>query len=580
MALPRGTRLGPNEIGALIGAGGMGEVYRARREQRHGHHAADHAGAQLDGGAEEMKRAIIACGLCALAFLGDGLLSAEQRPAVGAPPAGAFVLEEATISSIHEAFASKHLTCVQLVQSYLNRIEAYDDKGPALNAVLTVNPRALEIAAEMDHLGVGGNRALRPLHCIPVVVKDNYNTVDMPTTGGSVTLARSFPLDDAFVVKRLRQAGALILAKSNLTELARGGTTVSSLGGQTKNPYDLTRTPGGSSGGTGAAIAANFAVLGTGSDTGQSIRSPASAQSLVGLRPTRGLVSRDGIIPFSTTQDEAGPITRTVEDAARMLDVIAGYDAADPVTAFGVHKVPPSYTAFLDRNGLRGVRIGALMDFFGKDAVHREVNSVVETAIEKLAAAGATIARVNIAHIDALTRDLDLGAFEFRAAFNKYLARLGPEAPVKTLDEFLARGEFHQSLKSGLEAAQRAVEGVNDPEYKTRLLRRNELRQAVMSAMAENRLDAILYPHQRRLVASIGEEQLERNGVLSNGTGFPALTVPGGFSAPTRSAPIGVPIGIELLGPEWSEPVLFKLAHALEKTAQIRKQPASTRSKN
>jgi Asp-tRNA(Asn)/Glu-tRNA(Gln) amidotransferase A subunit family amidase len=299
----------------------------------------------------------------------------------------------------------------------------------------------------------------------------------------------------------------------------------------------------------------------------------------VGLRPTRGLVSRDGIIPFSTTQDEAGPITRTVEDAARMLDAIAGYDAADPVTAFGLHKIPPSYTAFLDRNGLRGARIGALMDFFGKDAVHTEVNSVVETAIEKLAAAGATIVRVNIAHIDALTRDLDLGAFEFRAAFNTYLARLGPGAPVKTLDAFLERGEFHRSLKSGLEAAQRAVEGVSDPEYKARLLRRNELRQAVMSVMAENRLDAVLYPHQRRLVASIGEEQLERNGVLSNGTGFPALTVPGGFSAATSSAPIGVPIGLELLGPEWSEPVLLKLAYALEKAAQIRKPPASTRFK-
>ena len=260
----------------------------------------------------------------------DPFLSAVQRSVVVAQPTGAFVVEEATVRSIHAAFSSKQLTCVQLVRSHLNRIESYDDRGPALNAILTVNPRALEIAAEMDRLSVTGNRALRPLHCIPVVLKDNYNTSDMPTTGGSVTLARSVPLDDAFVVKRLRQAGAVILAKANLTELARGGTTVSSLGGQTKNPYDLARTPGGSSGGTGAAIAASFAVLGTGSDTGQSIRSPASAQSLVGLRPTRGLVSRDGVIPFSTTQDEAGPITRTVEDAARMLDAIAGYDAADP----------------------------------------------------------------------------------------------------------------------------------------------------------------------------------------------------------------------------------------------------------
>src|SRR5438046_3143403 len=197
----------------------------------------------------------------------------------------------------------------------------------------------------------------------------------------TLALAESLRAGDAFVVKTLREAGALILAKANLTELARGGTTVSSLGRQTRNPYDLTRTPGGSSGGTGAAIAASFGIAGTGSDTGQSVRSPASAQSLVGLRPTRGLISRSGIIPLSTTQDEAGPITRTVEDAARMLDVIAGYDPADPVTAFGAPNIPKTYTAFLNREGLKGARIGVLTDFFGREGVHEEVNAVTETAI-------------------------------------------------------------------------------------------------------------------------------------------------------------------------------------------------------
>jgi Asp-tRNA(Asn)/Glu-tRNA(Gln) amidotransferase A subunit family amidase len=506
-------------------------------------------------------------------MLAQAVPSAQRGAA--AAPAGAFALEEADVATIHAAFAAGRLSCVQLVRAYLDRIEQYDDQGPALNAIIAINPTALETAAEMDRVPA---RARRPLHCIPVVVKDNYNTADMPTTGGSVTLARSRPASDAFVVARLRQAGALILAKSNLTELARGGTTVSSLGGQTRNPYDLTRTPGGSSGGTGAAIAANFAVLGTGSDTGQSIRSPASAQSLVGLRPTRGLVSRDGIIPFSTTQDEAGPITRTVEDAARMLDAIAGYDPADPITAFGRDKIPPTYTASLDRDGLRGKRLGALLDVFGSGAVHREVNAAMHGALEKLAAAGATVVRVNIAGLDALTRDLDLGGYEFRAAFDKYLSRLGPAAPVKTLDEFIARGEFHPSLKAGLDAAQRA--GTADPEYKARLLRRLDLRQAVMMAMAEHRLDALVYPHQRRLVALIGEDQLERNGVLSNGTGFPALTVPGGFSPATASAPIGVPIGLELLGPDWSEPALLRIAYAFEKAAPTRNPPpalASTR---
>ena len=298
--------------------------------------------------------------LSALGVLAVGSCGPAAPPA--APPAP-LVLEEATIAGIHAAFASGTLTCRQLVTAYLARIEAYDDDGPALNAVLTVNPSALEIAADMDARHASSPSAVGPLHCVPVVLKDNYDTADLPTTGGSVTLAESIPRDDAFVVQRLREAGALVLAKANLTELARGGTTLSSLGGQTKNPYDLTRTPGGSSGGTGAAIAANFAAIGTGSDTGQSIRSPASAGSLVGLRPTRGLVSRDGIIPLSTTQDAAGPITRTVEDAARMLDAIAGHDPNDPITAFSLDTIPDSYTHSLNRDGLAGARMGVLVDF-------------------------------------------------------------------------------------------------------------------------------------------------------------------------------------------------------------------------
>jgi Asp-tRNA(Asn)/Glu-tRNA(Gln) amidotransferase A subunit family amidase len=226
---------------------------------------------------------------------------------------------------------------------------------------------------------------------VPLVLKDNFDTADLPTTGGSRTLAGSRPLRDAFTVQKLRAAGALILAKANLQELAMGGTTVSSLGGQTRNPYDLTRTPGGSSGGTAAAVAAGLALAGTGSDTGQSIRSPASATSLVGLRPTRGLVSRRGLIPVSATQDEAGPITRTVEDAARLLDVMAGFDPEDPITAAGTGRVPPTYTAELDRNGLRGARIGVVREYFGTAAVHAEVNHVMQRALEALRAQGAQV---------------------------------------------------------------------------------------------------------------------------------------------------------------------------------------------
>ena len=501
-----------------------------------------------------------------VALLITGALAAQQN----------FVPEEATIQGTHAAFAAGRLTCVQVVRAYLNRIAAYDHQGPALNSIITINPKALEAAAEMDRLNAANRSALKPLYCIPVILKDNYDTADMPTTGGSLTLAESIPPRDAFVVKKLREAGALILAKANLTELARGGTTVSSLGGQTRNPYDLTRTPGGSSGGTGAAIAASFGIAGTGSDTGQSVRSPASAQSLVGLRPTRGLISRSGIIPISTTQDEAGPITRTVEDVARMLDVMAGYDPDDPITAFGAPKIPKTYTAFLDRGGLKGARIGVLADFFGRDRVHEEVNAVTETAIKTMTESGAAMIRIDIPNLNGLTRNIQVSEYETKIAFNNYLARLGSRAPVKTLEEFIARGEFHGSLKAGLEADQRVVDGFNDPEYKNRLLRRNDLRQAVMSVIAQNNLDAILYPHQRRLVVPIGEDQLDRNGVLSNSTGFPAITFPGGFSTPTASAPLGVPIGIELLGPDWSEPILIKLAYAFEQIAKVRKSPAST----
>jgi Asp-tRNA(Asn)/Glu-tRNA(Gln) amidotransferase A subunit family amidase len=488
-----------------------------------------------------------------------------------------FVLEEATISSIHAALSSRQITCAQLTRAYLDRIDAYDHQGPSLNAILAVNRRALDTAAEMDRLDAT-TLARRPLHCIPVVLKDNYDTADMPTTGGSVTLAKSVPPADGFVVRRLREAGAIILAKANLMELAWSGTTVSSLGGQTRNPYDLTRTPGGSSGGTGAAIAANFGVLGTGTDTGQSIRSPASANSLVGVRPTRGLVSRAGIIPLSTTQDAAGPITRTVEDAARMLDVIAGYDPGDPITAFGAGRLPKSYTDALVKEGLNGARIGLLVDFLGRDPVHQPVNEVVEAGVGKMIAMGATIVRVEIPGLDALTRDLSLINFEFKPAFNAYLAGLGARAPVRTLNEFIARGEFHPSIREGLLAAQKAADPLNSAEYKRTLLRRNDLRQAVMTLIAANTLDGVLYPHQRRLVVPIGEDQVERNGVLSNSTGFPAITFPGGFSAPTASAPGGVPVGLELLGPEWSEPVLFKLAFAYQEGAAARKPPSNTPS--
>ena len=499
--------------------------------------------------------------------------------AVSSQPAGLQAqvrVDTTTIAAVVRAFADGSLTCRALIQGYLARIEAYDKQGPALNALITVNPLALAEAAAMDAAYRRDRSTVGPLHCVPVVLKDNFDTADLPTTGGSRTLAGSRPARDAFTVRKLRDAGALILAKANLQELAMGGNTVSSLGGQTRNPYDLTRTPGGSSGGTGAAIAAGLALVGTGSDTGQSIRSPASANNLVGLRPTRGLISRRGIIPVSVTQDEAGPITRTVEDAARLLDVMAGFDPEDAITAAGVGHVPPTYTAFLDRNGLRGARIGVLRAYFGTDPAHAEVNQVMERAIDALRASGATVEDVAIPGQEALTAGMTTGPFETRTALTAYLQSLGPAAPVKDLSALITAGQFHPSIGGQLKEADANVAGTGLPGYAAIFERRDRLRVAVLAAMARQRLDAVLYPHQRRLVAAIGDEQLERNGVLSNGTGFPAITVPAGFSAPSASAPLGVPIGVELLGREWSEGTLIRLAYGFEQATGHRKTPAST----
>ncbi|MDB5808416.1 MAG: gatA [Betaproteobacteria bacterium] len=516
-------------------------------------------------------------------FLSAALLAAGAWPSTVYPATGenmkqakSFVVEEATIDSIHAALANGTLTCTELVKKYLARIEAYDKQGPALRAIITVNPAALTIAARLDQQYKHNKGRVGPLHCIPVILKDNYNTHDMPTSGGNVAMKNSAPAADAFTVDNLRKAGALILAKANLQEFARGGTSISSLGGQVLNPYDLTRTPGGSSGGTGAAIAANFAVLGLGSDTGQSVRSPASANNLVGIRPTRGLVSRAGVIPNSYTQDELGPITRTVKDAARLLDVMAGYDPKDPITAFGIGKPPASYAAGLKANALRGAHIGVMTNLYGKDERHAEVNKVMEQVIKTMQAKGATIIRFTLPEYDAIAPTLATSQWEARTVMDKYFADLGPAAPVTSFRQLVDTKTAAPYIQKALEAEIAIDDGMNNPTYKDRTLSRDKLRLAVSAKMAELKLDAILYPLQKILVVPVGqEEQPERNGTLSNGTGFPAVTFPGGFSTPSTTAPLGIPVGAELLGRDYSEPLLLSLAYSFEQAAKIRKAPAS-----
>jgi amidase len=489
--------------------------------------------------------------------------------AAGAQPQP-FHLEEATIASIHAALANGTLTCAQLTRLYLARIEAYNLKGPALHAIITVNPQALQVAADMDRGSASG-----PLHCVPIVLKDNFNTKDMPTTGGNISMKNSVPPEDAFVVDRMRRAGALILAKANMQEFARGGMSISSLGGQVLNPYDLTRTPGGSSGGTGASVAANLSAIGTGSDTGQSIRSPASANNLVGVRPTRGLVSRRGVIPASQTQDEVGPIARTVTDAALLLDVMTGYDSRDSVTAYGRGHIAASYTERLKPDALKGARIGVMTNLAGTEARHEPVNAVMRAVMAKMESLGATIIRFQLPEYDALAPNMDTSTLEGRTVMDAYFAALGPNAPIKNFAQLVAAKT--SAVQKTLEGELAISNGMNSDLYKTRMLNREKLRIAVAHAMADRNLDAILYPHQRILVAPVtATDQLERNGTLSNGTGYPAVTFPAGFSAPSASAPLGVPVGAEFLGLDFSESRLLAYAYAFEQATHWRKPPKST----
>jgi amidase len=489
-----------------------------------------------------------------------------------------FHLIEASITDIHEAMQAGILTCHSLVRQYLDRIEAYDKQGPAVNAVLYLNPRALQQADAMDQ-EFKRTRKLKPLACVPIVLKDNFETADMPTTAGSILLKGAQPPKDAFAVAKLRDNGALILGKANLQEFASGGISVSSLGGQTRNPYDLTRTPGGSSGGTGAAVAANFAAAGTGSDTGGSIRSPSSANNLVGVRPTTGLISRDGIVPVSVTQDTIGPMTRNVADCARMLDAMAGYDPNDPVTSVNVGHIPASYTAFL-QNGLRGARLGVFKTLFGNGPESEEVNKVMAKAIEVLKQQGAVIVPVEDPGIDPdyLNANVRLNEYEFQTDINRYLQAQGSRVPVHSLAEIIESGQFDKpTLTKFFDNVRSHPDGFDDPAYKDRRIKIEAIKIEVANLMAQDNLDALVFPHQKCLVVPIGEtNQPGINGVVAALAGFPSIVVPAGFSAPTTDAPIGVPVGMEIVGHPWSEPELLKLAYGFEQATHARRPPQST----
>jgi Asp-tRNA(Asn)/Glu-tRNA(Gln) amidotransferase A subunit family amidase len=425
------------------------------------------------------------------------------------------------------------------------------------------------------------------LHGIPVVLKDNYNTFDMPTTGGAKAMVGNQPATDAFTVAKLRSAGAVILAKVNLSEFAHGGVSISSLMGQTFNPYDHTRTPGGSSGGTGVAVAALFGIAGTGTDTGQSTRSPASANNLVGVRPTFGIVSRTGIIPSSYTQDQTGPITHYVADAAVMMDAMVGFDADDPSTWDGVGKAPKTYTSFLDANSLKGARIGYVVNLFGDGSFpeHAVVTDVTMKAIEAMKKAGATLIPLEIPESKEAwlkAHPMSVGSYETQWMMDGYFAHLGPKGKYQNLKEYVAAADHPgEALPSVIDSFKRALtkpDALHDPEFPAHLKNQVLFREALIAVMDKQGLDALFYTHQKRLVvpATKNPDQIERNGFMSSSSNLPAITVPGGFSPSTADAPLGVPIGVEFLGRPYAEGQLFRLAYGFEQATKFRKLPAGT----
>jgi amidase len=499
-------------------------------------------------------------------------------------PAPAFDLEESTIADLQQRMESGRETSRSLVQKYLARIDAVDRSGPAIRSVLETNPEALAIADRLD--AERRDRATRgPLHGIPILIKDNIATADrMMTTAGSRALAGVTPPKDAFIVARLRDAGVVILGKTNLSEWANARSTHSTSGwsgrgGQTKNPYALDRNPSGSSSGSGAAVAANLAAAAVGTETDGSIVSPSTNQSLVGIKPTLGLLSRMGIVPIAHSQDTAGPMARTVADAAALLGAMAGADPDDAVTANSTRRGTRDYTRFLDANGLRGARIGVVRNrLFGSNVA---ADRIADEAIADMKKQGAVI--VDPANIPTLGKfddsELDILLYEFKADLNKYLAWLGPASPVHSMKDVIAFNEAHKDEEMpffGQELLEMAEKKgpLTDPKYRVTLAKNRRLAGAlgIDAVMTAHKLDALVAPTggPAWLIDLVngdgGTAAAPGPSSVAAVAGYPHVTVPAGFFR-------GLPIGISFFGKAWSEPTLIKLAYAYEQATKRRKPP-------
>jgi Asp-tRNA(Asn)/Glu-tRNA(Gln) amidotransferase A subunit family amidase len=501
-------------------------------------------------------------------------------------PFAPFPIEEATIAEIHAAMKDGRLTCRSLVERYLRRIDAYDKNGPALNAIVVLNPQARAQADALDARYARSGPA-GPLHCIPTIVKDNFETIGLQSAAGSLALEGFVSARDAFQVRKIKEAGAIVLAKSNMAEWAfTPYETVSSiLPGYTRNPYALERVTAGSSGGTAAAVAANFAAVGLGSDTGNSIRGPSSHQALAGIRSTMGLTSRGGVVPLSTLADIAGPMTRTVADAVAVFQVIVGDDPDDPITmsestlaAFRPEGHPssrPDYAAALVRDGLKGARIGVLRQAYERESTDPEVVSVFRAALEDMRLAGATIVDPFTVPLDGVRRaqgSPPCGGFKYD--INRYLASHGDRIPVRSLEDVIKSRRFHPTVQRRLEQAQEGPEnGPGTPACSSEAEYRAQVRAAVTRAMDADKVDAAVYPtwsNPPRLIGDLNTPHGDNSQFFSPTTGFPSIQVPMGWTRGT------LPAGITFFGRAWDEARLIRLAYGYEQHTRHRRPPAST----
>ena len=506
--------------------------------------------------------------------------ASSTRTSEGKSSPSPFELDEITIHDLQEGMSSGRFTAHSITEKYLSRIDAIDKHGPAINTVIEVNPEALTIARELDKERKQ-KRIRGPLHGIPVLIKDNIDTADrMTTTAGSLALLGSRPLKDSMVAQRLREAGAVILGKTNLSEWAnirsnQSTSGWSGRGGQTKNPYVLDRNPCGSSSGSGAGVSANLCCIAIGTETDGSIVCPASSNGVVGLKPTVGLWSRAGIIPISHSQDTAGPLCRTVRDAAILLGALTGVDEEDQATSESRGKSYADYTQFLLADGLRGARIGVVRGTFGFNAA---VDNLMGVALEVLRTQGAVL--VDPAEIATRGKfddsETTVFMYELKADLNAYLARLGPRAPVHTLQEIIEFNEKHREqempyfgqdlfLKAQLKGP------LTTQEYLDALKKNHQLARTdgIDATMDKHKLDALVAPTggPAWLTDLVAGDHFEGGSSSAPAVaGYPNINVPAGEV-------FGLPVGISFFGRAWSEPVLIRLAYAYEQASKLRKPP-------